>query len=878
MKEKTAEMQQSLIQEGLMSEEKLLQQLDTSENGLSTSESRNRLTQFGDNKVDIHREDSVYLRFFRAFINPFSLVLILLAIISYISNYVIQPPQERDLTTVIIILFMVALSGVLRFVQEGKSTRASEKLTKMITTTATVRRNGQEMEVPLEEIVPGDIVVLHAGDMIPADIRIFAAKDLFVNESAMTGENESVEKLSTASKKENVKSAFELEDLAFMGTNVVSGSGEGVVITTGAQTLFGSLSRQISTGRKWTSFDYGVNEVSKLLIKIMAVTVPVVFVINGLTKGNWFQAFLFALSVAVGLTPEMLPMVVTTNLARGAVRMSKYNTIVKNLDSIQNFGAMDVLCTDKTGTLTENKVVMEGYYDVDGKQSQYVLRACYLNSYYQTGLRNLMDHAVIERANEEGISRCMDHYHKADEIPFDFKRRRMSVLIADGAHRFMITKGAVEEMITYSTQVYSNNEVTAMTEDDHHQLVKAVNELNHKGMRVIGIAAKKVDSNTITLADEQEMIFIGYAYFMDPPKKSAKEAVKRLQQQGIAVKVLTGDNEEVTRYICSQVGISDAHCLNGDDLMTMSDEELRQVVDETTIFAKLNPTQKARVVQAVRATKHVTGFMGDGINDASALKNADVGISVDTAVDIAKESADIILLERSLLVLSKGVEEGRKTFANIIKYIKMTVSSNFGNIFSMLIASACLPFLPMQPIQVLVLNLIYDISCISIPWDNVDEDYLNHPHNWNAKSITKFMLWFGPTSSIFDCATFAFLFWVLGPMILGIYSHDNALAFSRLFDTGWFIESLWTQTFVIYTLRTKKLPFLQSTPSKSVMLFTVLSIVVGTVLPATFIGHSLGFVTMPILFYGWLAAVVVVYILLVTLLKHFYIKQYGSLL
>lgn len=878
MKEKTMDLQQALIQEGLMSKAELLEKLGTSENGLSMNESDDRLSQFGTNEVAVHRKGSAYIRFFRAFINPFSLVLILLAFISYISDYVIQPPQDRDLTTVIIILFMVSLSGILRFIQEGRSNKASEKLMEMVTTTATVRRDGKEMEVPLENIVPGDIILLHAGDMIPADMRIFSSKDLFINESAMTGENRPIEKKVVISRDKEVKSAFDLEDLAFMGTNVISGRGEGVVLQTGLRTLFGSLSSQISTGRKWTNFDYGVNEVSKLLIKIMAITVPVVFVINGLTKGNWLEAFLFALSVAVGLTPEMLPMVVTTNLARGAVRMSKYKTIVKNLNSIQNFGAMDVLCTDKTGTLTENKVVMEGYCDTDGAQSPFVLRACYLNSYYQTGLKNLMDRAVIERAEKEGINYCLEHYQKDDELPFDFQRRRMSVLISDGQQRRMITKGAIEEILRHSSSVYSHGQVIALSDEIQQHIISAVNQLNHRGMRVIGIAAKPVDCATIALDDEQDMIFIGYAYFMDPPKKTAKEAVCRLQQQGIAVKVLTGDNEEVTRYICSQVGIQDDHCLTGDDLFAMTDDELEKVVDQVTIFSKLNPEQKNRVVQALKCRHHVTGFMGDGINDALALKNADVGISVDSAVDIAKESADIILLERSLLVLSRGVEEGRKTFANIIKYIKMTVSSNFGNIFSMLIASACLPFLPMQPIQVLVLNLIYDISCISIPWDSVDKDYLNHPHNWNAKSITKFMLWFGPTSSIFDCATFAFLFWILCPMVVGVYAHSNGLAFSQLFDTGWFLESLWTQTFVIYTLRTKKIPFLQSSPSKSVMCFTVLSIAAGTVIPMTFIGRSLGFVTMPVLFYGWLALVVIVYVTLVTLLKHFYVKQYGSLL
>jgi len=884
---KTDKISEKLLEFGLIEKDDLLKKLKTTNQGLSNEEVEKRIEIYGNNEINYSNEVTWFKKLVSAFINPFSVVLIILATVSFFTDYIIAAPEDRSLKTVIIIGAMVTISGTLRFIQEGRSNKAGEKLKAMIKTTATVLRNGNTVEIPISQLVPGDVIKIAAGDMIPADVRIIYAKDLFVSQSSMTGESEPVEKhgeLQQDAKDKNQVSHLELENLAYMGTNVISGTATALVISTGNDTCLGNMADSITEKREQTSFDKGVNSVSWVLIRFMACMVPVVFLINGITKGDWLQAFLFALSVAVGLTPEMLPMIVTTNLAKGAVKMSKRKTIVKNLNSIQNFGAMDILCTDKTGTLTEDKIILERHLDIHGNENIRVLRHGYLNSYFQTGLKNLLDVAILEHGNEEGFSDLNTKYEKVDEIPFDFARRRMSVVLKDrNGKTQLITKGAVEEMLSICTFAEYKGNVVELTNDVKEEILETVDELNASGMRVIAVAQKTNPSpeDIFSVKDESDMVLMGYICFLDPPKDSATDAIKALHDYGVEVKVLTGDNEKVTRYVCGKVGINANNILLGSNIESMTDSQLKIAVEETNIFAKLSPQQKSRVVSSLRDNGHVVGFMGDGINDASAMRKADVGISVDTAVDIAKESADIILLEKDLMVLERGVIEGRKTFANIIKYIKMTASSNFGNMFSVLVASAFLPFLPMLPVQILVLNLIYDISCISIPWDNVDDEYLKKPRKWNAKSIGSFMLFIGPTSSVFDITTYLLMFFVIGPMVCGgAYGEPgvNNVLFMSLFNAGWFVESLWSQTLVIHMIRTPKIPFIQSRASLPVLALTTISISIGTIIPYTTFGKMMGMAAMPPVYFLWLTATILSYMVLVTLLKKMYVRRYGQFL
>lgn len=669
-----------------------------------------------------------------------------------------------------------------------------------------------------------------------------------------------------------------------MGSNVISGSAICIVISTGDYTYFGSMANTITDDKVVTSFEKGVNSVSWLLIKFMMCMVPVVFFANGLTKGDWGESFLFVLSVAVGLTPEMLPMIVTTNLAKGAVKMAKKKTVVKSLNSMQNFGAMDVLCTDKTGTLTEDKIVLQYHLDVQGNENERVLRHAFLNSFFQTGLKNLMDLAIIDEANKLNLSYLKEKYTKVDEIPFDFNRRRMSVVIKDKKGKTqLITKGAVEEILKISSKVEYRGKVESLTEEIKKEILEIVERLNSQGMRVIAVSQKTNPSveGVFSVADESNMVLMGYLAFLDPPKESILYAIKALNENGVSVKVLTGDNDGVTKCICKQVGIEVENILLGSQISEMDDEELKKKVEKINVFAKLSPSQKARIVRILRENGHTVGFMGDGINDAAAMCEADVGISVDTAVDIAKESADIILLQKDLMVLEQGVIEGRRTFGNIIKYIKMTASSNFGNMLSVVIASVFLPFLPMLPIQILALNLIYDISCISIPWDNMDEDYLRKPRKWDASSIGKFMIWIGPTSSVFDIVTYIIMFFIICPSVAGGHygapGVDNLL-FISVFNTGWFVESLWSQTLVIHMIRTPKLPFIESIASLPVLAITTLSIIIGTIIPYTFLGNSLGMSRLPYTYFPWLLGIVVCYMVLATIMKSVFRKHYGELL
>lgn len=868
----------------------LFNNLNTTPEGLSEDLVDASREQYGDNKVTHGKKESLPKRIAEAFINPFTAILIGLTAVSAFTDIILADPGEADPLTVVIIMTMVLISGILRFVQETRSGNAADKLLKMIKTTTNVRRmETGNAEIPLEEVVVGDIVHLAAGDMIPADMRIIQAKDLFVSQSALTGESVAVEKIPGAVSVEHDTLA-EYPNLAFMGSNVISGSAAGVVVATGDDTIFGDMAKNVSDKPVQTNFEKGVNSVSWLLIRFMLVMVPIVLFINGFTKGDWMQATLFALSIAVGLTPEMLPMIVTTCLAKGAVAMSKEKTIIKNLNSIQNLGSIDILCTDKTGTLTQDKVALQYHLNIHGEEDARVLRHAFLNSYYQTGLKNLMDVAVIERTLEEQktvteLRGLTDQFTKVDEIPFDFERRRMSVVVKNGKTQ-MITKGAVEEMLSVCSYAEYEGKVMPLTDDIKTYILKKVNDLNEDGMRVIAVAQKTNPSpvGTFSVADESDMVLMGYLAFLDPPKESTAEALAALKEHGVDVKILTGDNDKVTRCVCRQVGLSVDRILLGSDLDNMSDEELGSAAERVSVFAKLSPQQKARVITILRNNGHSVGYMGDGINDAAAMKASDVGISVDTAVDIAKESADVILLEKDLMVLEKGIIEGRKTYANMIKYIKMTASSNFGNMFSVLAASAFLPFIPMLPIHLILLNLIYDLSCTAIPWDNVDKEYLAVPRKWDASSIGKFMIWIGPTSSVFDITTYLLMYFIICPaMTGGLMFHqltDPAMQayFIALFQAGWFVESMWSQTLVIHMIRTPKIPFIQSHASLSVTLLTFTGIAALTIIPFTKLGASIGLAALPPVYFAWLALTIFLYMVLATVFKKIFIRRYGELL
>lgn len=874
--------------------------------GLTQEEVLASRTKNGRNVITHGKKKSLARRLADAFVNPFTAILFFLAAISAVTDMLFpalslmgNTPEDFDPLTVIIIATMVILSGTLRYIQEARSGNAAEKLLDMITTTATVSRKGAPREeIPIDEVVVGDIVHLSAGDMIPADVRIIEAKDLFVSQASLTGESEPVEKITTSC--EASDSATSYENIALMGSSVVSGSATALAFSVGDGTLFGAMASNLSDEAVETSFSKGVNSVSQVLIKFMMVMVPFVFVINGITKGDWLEAGLFAISIAVGLTPEMLPMIVTTCLAKGAVAMSKKQTIVKNLNSIQNFGAMDVLCTDKTGTLTQDQVVLEYHWNIDGQEDSRVLRHAYLNSYFQTGYKNLMDLAIIKCTEEEEscdprLTDLSEAYVKIDEVPFDFTRRRLSTVVRDQSGKVqMVTKGAVEEMLSVCSFAEVDGVVCTLDDELRNRILATVSELNDDGFRVLAIAQKSNPSpvGAFSAADECDMVLMGYLAFLDPPKESTADAIEALRQHGVATKILTGDNEKVTRTICKQVGLEVNNMLLGQDIAAMDDEQLAREAEHTQVFAKLTPDQKTRIVSILRENGHVVGYMGDGINDASAMKSSDIGISVDTAVDVAKESADIILLEKDLMVLEEGIVEGRKTYANMIKYIKMTASSNFGNMFSVLAASALLPFLPMMSIQLILLNLIYDCSCLAIPWDNVDEDFLRVPRKWDASSIGEFMLWIGLTSSIFDFMTYIFMYFVFCPLFVShgvlfnnlasVYSGDTLAAmqtaYIALFQAGWFVESMWSQTLVIHMIRTPKLPFIQSRASAPVTLLTMAGIALLTALPFSPLGPELGLGALPLEYFLFLIPCILLYMALATSIKKAYVKRYGELL
>ena len=865
--------------------EELLGLYNVPAGGLTDALAERSRDEYGANILTNGKKDSAAKRLAEAFISPFTLVLLALAVISVFTDIVFASAGERSYATVGIISAMVIISGTLRYVQETRSCNVAEKLTGMLHTTACAERGGAKREIPIEEIVVGDLIHLSAGDMIPADLRILTAKDLFISQSALTGESEPVEKTACSGVARNTLT--DTENLAFMGSNVVSGSATAVAVAVGNGTMLGNMAGSLNGEAPKTAFEKGVNSVSWVLIRFMLIMVPVVLFINGFTKGDWVQALLFAISVAVGLTPEMLPMIVTACLAKGAVVMSREKVIIKNLNSIQNLGSMDILCTDKTGTLTQDRVVLEYHLNVDGTEDERVLRHAFMNSYFQMGLKNLIDIAVIARQQELGTGDLTERYTKVDEIPFDFERRRMSVVVRDRAGKTqLVTKGAVEEMLKCCSFAECGGSVLPLTDEVRSLVTSRSDAMNEQGMRVIAVAQKTnpAPAGEFSAADERDMVLIGFLAFLDPPKDTTKAAVQALTEYGVSVKILTGDNEKVTRAICSQVGLDAENMLLGSEIDALTDAQLGRLAAGVTVFAKLSPAQKARIVSVLRERGHSVGFMGDGINDAAAMRAADVGISVDTAVDIAKETAGVVLLEKDLMVLERGVIEGRKIYANMIKYIKITASSNFGNMLSVLASSAFLPFLPMASIHLILLNLIYDVSCTAMSWDNVDAEYLRSPRKWDAAGISRFMLRIGPTSSVFDIATFLLMYFVICPAFTGgeLYTSltdpASRALYVSVFQTGWFVESMWSQALVIHMLRTPKLPFVQSRAAAPVTLLTLAGSCAVTVIPFTPLGRVLGFTALPAAYFLWLAAIVAGYMLLATAVKKSYVRRYGELL
>ena len=865
--QKKNECETTLCRFAFMEEGKLLTLLETSLQGTSPAAAEEKLETIGHNVIITGKEKGPMSRLLEAIINPFNLVLLLVAVVTFITDVVLS--ERADITTSAIILALIVISSAIAFVQGEKSSGAAAKLSQMISNKADVWRGGELVEVNISNIVPGDIVRLSAGDMLPGDVRFLTAKDAFITQSALTGESAPVEKFADIRNVET-DALTDLQNIGFMGTNLLSGSATAVVLTTGNDTYFGAMAKSLSGDKGKNSFERGVDSVSRLLIRFMLVMVPVVFLVNGITKGDWAAALLFAVTLAVGLTPEMLPMIMTSTLARGAVNMASHQTIVKSLSAIQTFGEMDVLCTDKTGTLTEDKIILEKYMDVHGRDDTRILRHAYLNSYFQTGLKNLIDLAIINRATENGLDSQLAQYTRVDEIPFDFARRRMSVVLeSENGKRQLITKGAVEEMIAICSYVEHDGIVQPMTPELLSEAMAVYEQHNRDGLRVLAIAQKNEvsDVEVFGVADESSMVLLGFVGFLDPPKESAAQAIAALREHEVRVVVLTGDSEGVAIKVCGKVGISTEKCLTGNDVEAMDDAALREAVRTCDLFSKLSPAQKRRVVDAFQYNGHTVGYMGDGINDAPALREADVGISVDSGVDIAKETSDIILLKKDLMVLEEGVLEGRRTFGNIMKYIKMAASGNFGNMISVMFASLLLPFLPMLPVHILTQNLLCDFSQIGIPFDHMDQEYLLTPRRWETRSIQRFMLLLGPLSSIFDILCFAVLWWIL---------RANTPELAPLFQAGWFIFGTLSQILIVHMIRTRKLPFIASRASMPLILSSLFVSLIALALAFTNIAQGFDLATLPPSYLLWLGLLLIGYCASVQLFKGWYVRKFGE--
>ncbi len=846
--------------------EKVLRVLGSRSEGLTAEEVEARIEKYGRNESAHAAREGFWQDILRRCRSPLVIQLLAIGGISVAMGQMVSAA---------IVGGMVVLSVGLAYVQERKSGKAVEKLRELVQAQVAVIRNGKEVEIPMAEVVPGDIVVLDAGAIIPADLRLLSAKDLFVSQSALTGESMPVEKNAAPASTDD-QGLLASAAACFQGSTVMSGTGRGVVVNTGARTYFGSISERLAQRQTETSFDRGIKAFTMLMIRFMVVMVGVVFFVVGLSRGNWGEALLFGLSVAVGLTPEMLPMIVTVNLAKGALAMSHKKVIVKQLSAIQNLGAIDVLCTDKTGTLTQDRVMLERHVDVTGRESDDVLRYAYMNSYYQTGLRNLLDRAVLAHSELDVEHSC----RKVDELPFDFQRRRMSVVIEHEGDHVLICKGAVHEIYACCDRYQVEDEIFPLIDMIRDDLFDEVADLNRDGFRVLAVAYREYprEKPVFGVADETGLILLGYIAFFDPPKESTAQAIALLREAGVAIKILTGDNSLVTRKVCNDVGLDGQHILTGDELSKLSQEAFAKAVEETNVFARLSPNQKEQIIRQLQAAGHVVGYLGDGINDAPALKTADVGISVDSAVDVAKEAADIVLLEKSLLVLEDGIRQGRRVFANIIKYVRMGASSNFGNMFSVVGASYFLPFLPMQPVQILLNNLLYDFSQTGIPTDSVDAELVAKPRKWNISNIRRFMMFIGPISSIFDYATFGlmlFFFHCRDFTRAGISAVDKA-GLEKLFQTGWFVESLLTQTLIVHIIRTKRIPFFGSRASLPMTLTTLAIMAVAVWLPYSPFAASLGFVPLPPVYWLWISCFLLVYSVLTHTIKVWFHKRYGD--
>jgi len=866
--------EQRLVDFCAVSAEDAQKRLGSGPAGLAAEQVETARAEFGPNELRVGEKAGVAMEILLRFKNPLVIQLLVIAGVSLWTD---------DIPSAIVVGVMVFLSVGLAYFQERRSGKAVEKLQEMVQTNCVVIREGKEVELPMFEIVPGDLVVLHAGAIIPADLRLVSTKDFFIGQSALTGESMPVEKNAAPSDLAD-KGIIELTNACFQGSNVISGTARAIVVNTGNRTYFGSISEKLAGQRVVTSFDRGIASFTWLMIRFMVVMVSIVFLIRGLKNHDWLEAVKFSLSVAVGLTPEMLPMIVTVNLSKGALAMSKKKVIVKKLNSIQNLGAIEILCTDKTGTLTQDKIVLEKHVDVTNRTSDDVLRYAYMNSYYQTGLRNLLDRSILSHTDLDVERAC----RKVDEIPFDFSRKRMSVVIDYEGDHVLICKGAVEEIYRVCDRYQVDEEINPLIDVIKNDLMEEYEALSKDGYRVVAIGYREFprDKTVFSVADETNLILLGYIAFFDPPKESAAKALEGLRQMGVSTKILTGDNALVTQKVCRDVGLAVEKVITGDQLRGMSEEQFAEAVEKANVFARLSPSQKSEIIQALQKRGHVVGFMGDGINDALALKVSDVGISVDTAVDVAKEAADIVLLEKSLLVLEDGILEGRKVFGNIIKYIRMGASSNFGNVFSVVGGSLILPFGPMLPIQFLVNNLLYDFSQLAIPTDKVDEEYLRKPRKWNIDNVKKFMVYVGPISSIFDYATFALMWFVfkcgeqlfVTPELVTHFGKDaiEHTPGAQLFHTGWFVESLLTQTLIVHIIRTNKIPFIQSRPSLPLFLGTLIVMAIGAYLPFSIFAPSLGFTPLPASFWLWIAGFMVCYAFLCHTVKVWFHKKFGA--
>ena len=866
----------------------IYRELGASPDGLSQTQIESVREMYGVNSFSGRKNDTMLPRLRRAFINPFNIILLVLGMISLATDVILASDFARNATTAVIIFSMILISGTIRLIQEIRAKNASKQLNRLIHESITVRREGELREIPAEELVVGDIVLLSAGDRVPADIRLTKVSDLFISQAAITGESAILEKNAQVSSYSNPESLPQLENLAFMATTVISGKGEGIVLAVGKDTLYGSFAKEDPDEKQ--SFQKGANSIAWVMLRFIAVLIPVVFILLKITGGKWLESFAFALSVAVGLMPEMLPMVITACLARGSLSMSRKQTIIKDINAMQGFGSMDVLCMDKTGTLTNESILLEYYMDVLGNESDQVLDFAFLNSSYHSGVCNPIDNAILAcqtmPGHEQHFADLLTHYQKEDEIPFDYSRKFVSTLVTDkNGDCQLIVKGNISQIVARCSHVEFHGEILPMEKNGMESVASVVDEMLQDGMKVIAVARKKIEKQSqIIPADEKDLILMGYLAFFDAPKKTAKTSVEALKRLKVTPKILTGDQADVAASICKRVGIPSEIILTGAELDQMTDAELNEVVEKIHVFAELTPGQKVRLVSALRQNGHTVGFLGDGINDIPALCESNVGISVDTAVDAAKDAADVVLLQKDLGVLEQGILEGRKIFTNMLKYIKITASSNFGNIFSIVCASAFLPFLPMTSLQILLLNLLYDVLCIILPWDNVDEEDTLSPRDWSGKTLGRFMLFFGPISSLFDVVTFLFLYYILCPMLCGGATYLNIAdpviqsQYVALFQTGWFLESMWTQVLILHFLRTRKIPFVQSSPSVPVICTTFAGIIVFTGITFTRSAAVFGLTRLPIRYFGFLFAVAILYMLLTTVVKTLYQKKYYELI